>query len=76
MVEMAFEFVDTSGPEPAERRQPRIHLLEWFSGQPVVAALCVHSRLDETGLAQYAEVFGNSRLRHAKLPFDLSNRLL
>ena len=27
---MAFESIDMSRPEPAERSQPRIHLLKWF----------------------------------------------
>jgi len=65
-----------SGPEPAERRQPGIHLLKWFGFQPVKTALCVHRGFYETGLTQHAQVLGHGRLRHTKLTFDLSNRLL
>ena len=55
-VEVAFESIYVSGPEPAERRQPHIHLLKWFGFEPVETALCVHRGFDETGLAQHAQV--------------------
>jgi len=48
---MAFEIVYVGGPEPTELSQPGIHLLKWFRFQPVEAALCVHRRFHETGLA-------------------------
>jgi hypothetical protein len=75
-VEAAFQSIQVSGPEPAERSQPGIHLLQWFRFQPVKTALCIHHGLHETGLAQHAQVLGHHRLRHAKLPLDLSHRLL
>jgi hypothetical protein len=55
-VEVAFEGIHVSGPEPAEWRQPGIDLLKWFRFQPVEAALCVHRGLHETGLAQHSQV--------------------
>ena len=74
-VEMALERVDMSGPEPSERRHPGIHLLERFRYQPVDAALRVHRRFDNAGLAQHAQVLGHGRLRHSKLTLDLSRGL-
>jgi Zn ribbon nucleic-acid-binding protein len=62
---VAFEKIHVSGPEPAERSQPGIHLLKWYRFQPVETALCVHCGFHETGFA-----------RHTKLTLDLSNRLL
>jgi hypothetical protein len=35
VVQVAFESIYVSGPEPAERSPPGIHLLKWFSFQPV-----------------------------------------
>jgi len=75
-VEVAFESIYVSGPEPTELSQPDIHLLKWFWLQPVETALCVHRGFHETGLAQHAQVLGHGRLRHTKLTLDLSNRLL
>src|SRR5947207_14009596 len=65
-----------SGPEPAERLQPDIHLLKWFRFQPVETALCIHRGFYETGLAQHTQVLGHGRLRHTKLTLHLSHRLL
>ncbi len=73
---MAFESIQVSGPEPAERREPGIQLLKWFGFQPVKTALCVHGGSYETGLSQYPQVLRHSRLRHTQLPLDLSNRSL
>ena len=56
MVEVAFESIYVSGPEPAERSQPGIHLLKWFRLQPVETTLCVHRGLYETGLSQHSQV--------------------
>jgi hypothetical protein len=75
-VEVPFQSIYVSGPEPAELIQPRIHLLKWFRPQPVKTPLCVHFRLDETGVAQHSQVLRHRRLRHAKLMLDLSHRLL
>ena len=55
-VEVAFESIYVSGPEPPERSQPGIHLLKRFRFQPVETALCVHPGFHETGLAQHAQV--------------------
>ena len=55
-VEVAFESIYVSGPEPAERSQPRIHLLQWFWFQPVEPALCVHRGFHKTGVAQHSKV--------------------
>ena len=76
MVEVAFESIYVSGPEPAERSQPCIHLLKWFRSQPVETALCVHRGFDETGLSQDSQVLRHGRLRHTKVTLDLSDRLL
>jgi len=73
---MAFESIYVSGPESPEGRQPGIHLLQWFRLQPVETALGVHRGFHETRVAQDAQVFGYGRLRHPKLPFDFSHRLL
>ena len=55
-VEVAFEGIHVRRPEPAELSQPGIHLSKWFWLQPVEAALSVHRGLDETGVAQDAQV--------------------
>ena len=55
-IEVAFESVHVSGPEPAELSQPFIHLLKRFRFQPVYAALRVHRGFDETGPAQHPQV--------------------
>jgi len=75
-VEVAFESIHVSGPEPAEGRQPGIHLQKRFWLQPVETALCVHRGFHETSLAQHAQVLGHGRLRHTQLTLDLSHRLL
>jgi len=76
VVEVAFESIQVSGPEPTERSQPGIHHLKWFRFQSVETALCVHRGFHETGLPQHSQVLGHGRLRQAKLTLDLSNRLL
>jgi len=73
---MAFESIYVSGPEPAERSQPGIHLLKWSGFQPVETSLCVHRGFYESGVSQHSQVLGHRRLRHTKLTLDLSNRLL
>jgi hypothetical protein len=75
-IKVAFESIQVSGPETAELSQPHVHLLKWFSFQPVETALGVHRGLNETGLAQHSQVLGHSRLRHTKLPLYLSHRVL
>ena len=75
-VEVTFESIYVSGPEPAERSQPGIHLLKWSGFQPVETALCIHRGFYESGVSQHSQVLGHRRLRHAKLTLDLSNRLL
>ena len=74
-IEVAFEGIDVSGPEPAELSEPGIDLLKRLKPQPVETALCVHRGLDETGFAQHAQVLGHGRLRHMKATLDLSHRL-
>jgi hypothetical protein len=56
VVEVAFESIYVSGPEPAELRQPGIHLLQWFRFQPVETALRAHRGFHETGLSQHSQV--------------------
>src|SRR5438094_6275381 len=75
-LEVAFESIHVSRPEPAERSQPGIHLLQWCRCQSVETALRVHRRRHETGLAQHSQVLRHSRLWHTKPTLDLSNRLL
>jgi len=53
---MAFESIYMSGPEPAERSQPGIHLLKRFRFQTVETALRVHRGFYETGLSQHSQV--------------------
>jgi hypothetical protein len=55
-VEVAFESIYMSGPEPTERSQPGIYLLKWFWLLSVETALCVHRGFHETGLAQHSQV--------------------
>ena len=74
-VQVAFERIHVSGPEPAEWSQPGIDLLKGFRFQPVETALCVHRGFYETGLSQHAQVLRHGRLRHTKLTLDLSHRL-
>src|SRR5947209_19696484 len=75
-VEVAFESIDVSGPEPAERSQPRIHLLKWFRLQTIETALRIHRGFDETRVAQHTQALGHGRLRHAKLTLEFPHRLL
>ena len=75
-VEMAFEKIHVTGPEPAELRQPRIDLQKRLRFQPVEPALCVHGGFHEPRLSQHSQVLGHGRLRHSKLTLDLSDRLL
>jgi hypothetical protein len=75
-VEVAFESIDVRGPESTEWSQPRIDLLKRFRFQAIEAALCVHCRFHEPGVAQHSQVLGDSGLGHAKLTLDLSNGLL
>jgi hypothetical protein len=56
-VEVAFESIQVSGPEPPEWSQPGIDFLKWFRFQPVETALCVHRGFHETGLSQHSQVF-------------------
>jgi hypothetical protein len=55
-VEVAFESIYVSGPEPTKRGQPGIDLLKWFRFQSVQAALRVHCGFHETGLSQHSQV--------------------
>jgi hypothetical protein len=61
-VEVAFEGIYVSGPEPTERSQPSIHLLQWFRFQPVETALCVYDGFYKTGLSQDPQVLRHGRL--------------
>ena len=45
-VEVAFESICVSGPEPTEQSQPGIHLLKWFRSQPVETAETAEMRYD------------------------------
>jgi hypothetical protein len=56
-IEVAFERIEVSGPELTERSQPGIHLLKWFRSDAIETALRVNCGFDESGLAQYAQVF-------------------
>lgn len=75
-VEMTFQSVDVSRPEPAELCQPCIQLLKRFRLQTVETPLRVDRGLHKTGLPEHAQVLGYGRLRHAQLTLDLSHRLL
>ena len=55
-IEVAFQSIQVSGPEPTELGQPGIQLLKRFRFQPVESALCVHRGFHETGLAQQSQV--------------------
>ena len=55
-VEVAFESIYVSRPEPTELSQPGIHFLKSFRFQPVESALCVHRGFHETGLSQHSQV--------------------
>ena len=72
---MAFESTDVSGPKLTEGSKPLIDLLKLFGFQPVDAALSVHGGFHDAGLAQHAQMFGDSRLRHTELSLDISNCL-
>ena len=74
-VEVAFESVYVSRPEPTKLSQPVIELLKWLRLQPVKTALCVHRGLYETSFSQHSQVLRNGRLGHIKLAFDLPYRL-
>src|SRR5262249_28471209 len=55
-IEMAFEGIDVSGPEPAEGIQPGIDFLKWLRFQPVQATLRVHSGFHEASLSQHSQM--------------------
>jgi len=71
-VEVAFERIYVSRPEPTERSQPGIDLPKWFGSQPVETALCVHGEFHETGLSEYSQVLGNRGLRQSQLLFEIT----
>jgi len=75
-IKMAFESIQVSGPEAPKLSQPGVNLLKWFRVQPVKTALRIDGGFDKAGIAQHAQVLGHGGLRHAKLAFDLSHRLL
>ena len=74
-VEVAFERIDVSGPEPAERSQPGFDLLQRLGLQTVETALGVHGRFHDTSLAQHPQMLRHGRLRHSKLTLDVADRL-
>jgi len=53
---MAFESIQVSGPEPAERSEPGIQLLKRFRSQTVETPLGVDLGFDETSLPQHSQV--------------------
>ena len=75
-VQMAFESIYVSGPEPAELSEPGIHLLKRSRLQAVETALRVHRGFHKTGLAQHSQVLRYGRLRNTQLAFNISYRLL
>ena len=74
-VEVTFESIHVSGPEPTEGCQPGFHFLKRVRFQPVDTALSVHRGFHEAGFAQHAQVLRHGWLRHAKLTLDLADRL-
>jgi hypothetical protein len=52
VVEVAFESINVSGPEPRNGASRAIHFLKWFRFQPVETALFVHAGFYETCLAR------------------------
>lgn len=73
-IEMLLERIDVFGPEPAKWGQPFVEFHQRLRTQPIKPPLCFDARLDEPGVAQHAQVFGDRRLRQAQLAFDLSHR--
>lgn len=71
---MALERIYMFGPDPSELDEPVIDFLEWLGLEPIDSALCVHGGFHEAGIAQHPQVLRHSRLRHPKLPLDLSDR--
>ena len=71
-VEVTFESIYVSGPEPTELSQPGIDLLKSLGPQPVETALCVHCGLHETGLPKHSQVLGNRGLRQPQLLFNVA----
>ena len=63
-------------PEPTKWGEPSIDLHEGLWPNAVDTALRINSRLDEAGIAQYAEVLRHRRLRQSKSIFDLPDRAL
>jgi hypothetical protein len=55
-VEVSFESIYVSRPEPTERSQPGVDLLKRFRFHSVETALCVHYGFHEAGLAQHSQV--------------------
>ena len=73
---MAFESIDVNRPEAAELLEPGIELLKGSGLEPVEAALRVNGRFDEAGVAEDAEMLGDSGLGHAELTLDFTDGLL
>src|SRR6185369_491455 len=70
---MAFERVDVTRPEPAERDEPVIQLHERLGSQPVDTALGIDADVDEARLPQHAEMLRDRRLRHVEPALELAD---
>lgn len=75
-VEVALQSIDALGPETAELREPFVNFLQRLGFDAVEAALCVDGGLNESSVAQHAQVLGDGRLRHAQLALDVADGLL
>jgi len=74
--EMALEGIDVRGPEATELREPCVHFHQRLGPKAVKAALRVDGGLNETGVAEYAQVLGDGGLGHAQLALDFADGLL
>src|SRR5262245_66431850 len=75
-VEVVFEEIEVRRPERPIGREPLVELGERFRSDAIQPALCVHARLDQSGVPEDAQMFGHGRLAHADTVDELADRPL
>lgn len=76
VIEMSLERVDVLGPELPEWSEPGVELLQRHGANAVQATLRVDGGRDETGIAQYAQMFGDRGLRKLETMPEFADRVI
>ena len=71
---MALQRVNVTRPELSEGCKPRVQFLQRFGAQSVQPTLRVNARFHKSGVAQYAQVFGNGRLGQVQFALEVADR--